>query len=63
MVVGATPVPITYTSDFALVSSKEFLDVQEAIECGFTLKGLRNMTRTYSQIHLTDKYSGLSSII
>ena len=30
---------------------------------GFTLKHLRDMTRTYSQMHRTDKYSEHSSII
>ena len=30
-------------------SSKEFLDIQATIECGFTLKRVRDMTRTYSQ--------------
>ena len=32
-------------------------------ECGFTLKGVRDMIRTYSQMHRTDKYSEHSSII
>ena len=36
-------------SDFAPASSKEFLDIQATIECGFTLKHVRDMTRTYSQ--------------
>ena len=36
-----------YKKFFALASSKEFLDTQVAIECGFTLKRLRDMTRTY----------------
>ena len=31
--------------------------------CGFTLKRVRDMRRTYSQVHHTDKYSQLSSII
>ena len=31
------------------VSSKEFLDIQATIECAFTLKRVRDMTRTYSQ--------------
>ena len=35
---------------------KEFLDIQETIECGFTLKNLRELTRIYSQMHCTDKY-------
>ena len=43
--------------------SKEFLDIQATIECGFTLKHVCDMTRTYSQMHRTDKYSEHSSII
>ena len=35
--------------DFAPLSSKEFLDIQASIESGFTLKRVRDMTRTYSQ--------------
>ena len=45
------------------VSSKEFLDIQATVECGFTLKPVRDMIRTYSQMHCTDKYSQHSSII
>ena len=40
---------IHLTSDFAPVSSKEFLDIQAAIEFEFTLKRVSNMIRTYSQ--------------
>ena len=29
--------------------SKKFLDIQATIECGFTLKHVHNMIRTYSQ--------------
>ena len=47
----------------APASSKEFLDIQATIECGFILKCVSDMTRTYSQIHCTDKYSEHSSII
>ena len=36
------------TSDFTPPSSKEFLDIQATIECGFTLKRVRGITRTYS---------------
>ena len=39
------------------VLSKEFLDIQATIECGFTLKRVRDMTRPYGQIHSTDEYS------
>ena len=39
------------------------VDIQETIECGFTLKRVRDMTRTYSQMHRTDKYSEHNSII
>ena len=51
------------TSHIAPVSSKEFLDIQAATECEFTLKRVRDIIRTYSQMHRTDKYSQYSSII
>ena len=35
--------------DISWQGVKEFLDIQAAIECGFTLKRVRDMTRTYSQ--------------
>ena len=34
--------------------SKKFLDIQATIECGFTLRHLRGMIRTYIQTHHTD---------
>ena len=37
--------------------------IQAYIECGFTLKRVRDMTRTYGQMHCTDKYSQHSSVI
>ena len=49
--------------DIAPASSKEFLDIQATLECGFTLKGVSYMIRTYSQMHRTDKYSQHNSII
>ena len=48
MVLGSNPVAVTSPSDFAPALSKEFLDIQATIECGFTLKRIRDMTRTYS---------------
>ena len=50
-------------SDFAPVLRKEFLDIQATIERRFTLKRIRDMIRTYSQLHRTGKYSQHSSII
>ena len=38
MFLGSSPVAVTSPSDFAPASSKEFLDIQATIECGFTLK-------------------------
>ena len=38
-------------------------DIQATIEYEFTLKRECDMTRTYSQMHRTDKYSEHSSII
>ena len=50
---GSSPAAVTVesspTSDFAPVSNKEFLDIQTTIECGFSLKHVGDMTRTYSQ--------------
>ena len=48
MVLGSSPVAVTSPSDSAPASSKEFLDIQATIECEFTLKRVRDMTRTYS---------------
>ena len=52
-----------FLSPCATASSKEFLDIQATIEWRFTLKRVRDMTRTYSQMHHADKYSEHSSII
>ena len=52
MILGSCPVAVTSPSDFSPASSKEFLDIQATIECGFTLKRVRDMTRTYSQMNL-----------
>ena len=49
MVLGSSPVVVTSPLYFAPASSKEFLEIQATIECGFTLKRVRDMTRTYSQ--------------
>ena len=48
---------------FFHISSKEFLDIQATIECRFTLKRVRDLIITYSQMHDTDKYSQDSSVI
>ena len=42
---------------------ESLLYIQATIECGFTLKRVRDMIRTYSQMHRTDKYSQHSSIV
>ena len=42
---------------------KEFLDIQAIIEFGFTLKHVTDMVRTYTWMHLADKYSQRSSVI
>ena len=63
VVLGSSPFAVTSPSNFVPASSKEFLDIQATVECGFTLKRVRDMTRTYSQIHRTDKYSEHGSII
>ena len=47
MDVGSSLVAVNYTSDIAPVSSKEFLDIQANIDCGFTLKGVLDIIRRY----------------
>ena len=63
MLLVLIPVAVTSPSDIVPVSSKEFLDISGTIDCGFTLKHVRNMRGTYSLIHRTDKYSEHSSIM
>ena len=45
---GFESVEVTETSDIVSVLSKEFLELQAVIECGFTLKRVRDMIKTYS---------------
>ena len=45
---GSRPVAVISTSDVAPVLSKAFLDTKATIECGFTLKCVRDMVRTYN---------------
>ena len=63
MVLGSIPVAVASLSDFAPAASKEVLDIQTTRECGFTLKRVPDMTRTYSLMHRTNKYLEHSSII
>ena len=62
MVLGSSPVAVTSLSDFAPASSKEFLDIQATIESGFTLKRLRDMTRTYKQMNKYKEFISMISI-
>ena len=43
--------------------SKEVIINQVSIECGFSLKHVRDTIRTHNKFYLTDKYSEHSSII
>ena len=46
-----------FESVTATETSKEFLDIQTTLGCGFNLKRVRDMIITCSQMHHTDKYS------
>ena len=46
-----------------LLWARSFLTFRQTVECGFTLKLIREMIITYSQMHRTDKNSQHSSII
>ena len=63
MVVGSSPVPVTWISDFAAASSKDFLDIQATIERGFTLKRVRNMTRRYSHSFYPSQHFNFGSVL
>ena len=63
VVLGSSPVGVTSPSDFTPASSKEFLEIEATIECGFAVKLVRDMIKTYSQMHRSDKYPEHSSII
>ena len=54
---------ILLISDITPVSSKECLDIETVIVCELTLKRLRDMIITYSQMHRTDNVLQHSSII
>ena len=45
---GTNHVAVTWTSDIAPISSKEFLDIQGIKECRLNLKRVRDMIITYS---------------
>ena len=55
VVVGSGQVAVAKPSDFTTNLGKDFVNIQVTIECGFTLKRVRDMTRIYSQSHCTDK--------
>ena len=44
---------------FCTCFEQGFLDIQATIECGFTLKGIRDMRRTYSQFNHALKKSDI----
>ena len=46
VVVGSSPIAVTKISDFAPALSKELLEIEATIECGFTPKRVRDMIRT-----------------
>ena len=47
----------------SVVSTYLYGTVTVSVECGFTLKLVRDMIKTYNQMHRTDNYSQHSSII
>ena len=56
VILGSSPVAVIWTLDFIRASSKECLEIEPTIESRFTLKGERDMRKTYSQMHRTDKF-------
>ena len=62
MWVGITLLPLKLQI-WRLLRARSFLAIKQTIECGFTLKPVRDIIITYSQMHRTDKYLQHSSII
>ena len=56
VVVGSSTVAVSYSSDMVPASSKEFLDIQAIVECGLSVKLVRDMIKTYNHMPRTDKY-------
>ena len=57
MGLDSSPVAVTSFSDFKPVSSNELLDIQAIIECGCTLKRVRDVTSQEHTIKCTIKIS------
>ena len=47
---GYSQIAVTQTLDFAPDLSKEFVEIHATIECGFTLKLVRDTITRYSQM-------------
>ena len=62
LIMSHTRLRVNPHSTVAWMSRNSMLEVI-CIKCGFTLKRVLDMIRTYSQLHRTDKYSEHSSII
>ena len=58
----STVIAVTLTSDFSPALCNEMLNIHIIKDCGFNMKFLCDMTKTYSQMHSKDKYSHPSSI-
>ena len=63
LAVSLSPIAVIENIDFLHVSSKAFLNIQATLECGFTLKRVRDMIWTYNQMQRTNKYSQHGSFI
>ena len=63
VLVSSSPVAVTQIEDIRLTLSKKFVVIEATRECGFTLKQVYDMTRTYSQMQHIDKFSQHTSII
>ena len=63
MIVGSILIAVTESSDSPPLSSNKILNMETTKGCGFNLKFVRDMTKSYRKVHCKDKYSHLSSII
>ena len=60
MIVGYRVIKVTYTPVFAPFSSNKMLNLEQTKDGRFNLKLVRDVRKTYSQMHCKDKYSHIS---
>ena len=62
MILSSSPVPVASPLDFAPASSKDFLESQATVECGFTLNHVLGMTRQEHTVKCSGQISTQNTV-